>query len=111
MKSFDGGNPVHSARRCAQRDAIASGKRRNDADGAVFPTQESLITLKYLSKRAGSFCPPLASSRAYGAPAPLRATSLVGKQKIHSQRFHLNLTGSKMFHPEVAETEIKLGAV
>lgn len=43
--------------------------------------------LKYLNKRAGRFCPPTASTCAYGAPAPLRTTLLAGEQKLLGQMF------------------------
>ena len=36
LNRFDGARSVHSVRRVAQRDACASGKRRNDADGPIF---------------------------------------------------------------------------
>ena len=39
LHRFDGARSVHSARRVAQRDACASGKRRNDADGPIWPTE------------------------------------------------------------------------
>jgi len=55
METFDGGKPAHLARRGGQRDAIASGKHRNDADGSVFPTLSGFMMLKYLNKRAGLF--------------------------------------------------------
>ena len=95
MESFDGGKPVHSARRGAQRDAIASGKRCNAADGPVFPTITRIITLIYLNKMAGSFCPPPASACAYGAGHHCAQPSLLANKSYTVKCFHLSLMCSR----------------
>ena len=94
MESFDGGKPVHSARRGAQCDAIASGKRCNAADGPVFPTITRIITLIYLNKMADSFCPPPASACAYGAGHHCAQPSLLANKSYTVKCFHLSLMRS-----------------
>jgi len=52
---FDGDKSVWPARRGAKRDAVASGKLRNDADGPICPTGCD-IGIIGKDKYAGQFC-------------------------------------------------------
>ena len=69
----DGVKSARSARRGAQRDAGASGKRRNDADGRIWPTEGGIFA------PAGLRYGPLVVSQTTARPMPRQQTRKCGQ--------------------------------